>query len=113
MVIKTERKIENKKNILHYIAILKKKMAGEAVPFEAVFLFGSYATGAADKDSDIDIAIVVPSGASLLVLKKIREIPWWAKQINVKLEPHVISSRDFRNQFLLLPSEIKKHGVKV
>jgi predicted nucleotidyltransferase len=32
----------------------------EAVPAEAIYLFGSYAYGAPGKDSDLDIYVVVP-----------------------------------------------------
>jgi predicted nucleotidyltransferase len=45
---------------------LIKESVLQAVPAEAIYLFGSYAYGTPDKDSDIDIFVVVPDGTAEL-----------------------------------------------
>jgi len=111
MVIKAERKKLNKKEINKIIALFKDKLKQEKIPFQKVILFGSYAASAAHIDSDIDVAVILPQDVSRDVRQKVNDIAWWAKQINVKLEPHLLSSNDFENDFISLPAEIKKYGI--
>jgi predicted nucleotidyltransferase len=42
---------------------LIKESVLKTVPAEAIYLFGSYAYGTPNEDSDIDIYVVVPDGA--------------------------------------------------
>lgn len=111
MVIKTTRKTLNKSEINRIITLFKNKLEQEDVTFQRIILFGSYATGNAHIDSDIDVAVVLPFSISNNAREKIKDIIWWAKQINVKLEPHILSPNDFENRFFSLPAEIKKSGV--
>jgi len=111
MVIKTERKKIDKKEINRVLVLFKNKLKQEGVPFQKIILFGSYAANTAHIDSDIDVAVILPRTIPDVVRQKINNIAWWAKQINVKLEPHILSSNDFENNFFSLPAEIKKHGI--
>ena len=111
MVIKTERKKLNKREINRILALFKDKLKQERIPFQKIILFGSYAASVAHIDSDIDVAVVLPRDVSYDVRQKINDIAWWAKQINVKLEPHILSQSDFENRFFSLPAEIKKSGI--
>ena len=43
---------------------LIKESVLQAVPAETIYLFGSYAYGKPDTDSDIDIFVVVPDGTT-------------------------------------------------
>ncbi|MCG2690405.1 nucleotidyltransferase domain-containing protein, partial [Candidatus Parcubacteria bacterium] len=108
MVIKAERKKINNKELKKIISLFKEKLRQEQVPFQKVMLFGSYANGKAHIDSDIDLAVILPSKAPSVLKKKINNITWWAKQINVKLEPHFLSVSDLKNNFFSLPAEINK-----
>jgi len=111
MVIKTARKKLSKQDVNRMIILLRDKLKQEGVEFQKIILFGSYATGNAHIDSDIDVAVVLPFSISHNAREKVKDIAWWAKQINVKLEPHILSSNDLENRFFSLPSEIKKNGV--
>ena len=111
MVIKVTRKKLNKAEVDKVVSLFKNKLKQENVAFQKIILFGSYATGNTHIDSDIDVAVVLPLNISNGVREKIKDIAWWAKQINVKLEPHILSSNDFENKFFSLPAEIKKSGV--
>ena len=46
-------------NTQHDLVLIKESVL-QAVPAEAIYLFGSYAYGTPTKDSDIDIYVVVP-----------------------------------------------------
>lgn len=112
MVIKAVRKKLPGAYIKKTIGKFKKKLTDEGLPVEQVVLFGSYAKNRAHIDSDIDVAIILDSSKKFN-RNKINRVAWWAKQIDVKLEPHILSKSDFDNQWLSLPAQIKKFGVKI
>ncbi|MBM4177291.1 nucleotidyltransferase domain-containing protein [Candidatus Gribaldobacteria bacterium] len=113
MVIKAKREKLNQKEVKKIVSLFKEKLKQEKIPFEKVMLFGSYASDQAHIDSDIDVAVVLPANVSEFVKKELSNITWWAKQINVKLEAHILSSTDFQNKFFSLPALIKKNGILV
>jgi len=45
---------------------LIKESVLQAIPAEAIYLFGSYAYGTPNEDSDIDIYVVLPDGTTEL-----------------------------------------------
>ena len=110
MVIKAERKKLSAREVQSILKKLKHKLSDEKIPAQAFWIFGSYAKKTHGLDSDIDVAIIVPSVLTQSLKKKIRSVSLLAKQIHVKLEPHVLSDRDFKNRWLSLPAEIKKSG---
>ena len=112
MVIKAIRKKLPAAYVETAIGKLKEKLIAEDLPVERVILFGSYAKNNPHIDSDIDVAIVLDSNKNF-DRKKIDRVAWWAKQIDVKLEPHILSENDFGNRWLSLPAQIKKFGVEV
>ena len=77
-----------------------------------MILFGSYAKNRPHIDSDIDVAIILPSDSNIN-RDKINQISWWAKQIEIRLETHILSENDFNNRWFSLPAEIKKSGMKI
>ena len=76
-------------------------------------MFGSYANGEADRDSDIDIAVVLPSNISEEIKDKLGDIWNWAKDIHIKNEVHILSTGDMENRYLSLPFYVKKYGFRV
>lgn len=78
---------------------------------EAIILFGSYAKGTENEDSDIDIAIIssdfndiIEDGANLIGLT-------W--KIDTRIEPHPITTKDFENISTPFVKEILDTGIKV
>jgi len=67
-------------NIQQDIDLIKKSVL-QAVPAEAIYLFGSYAYGTPNEASDIDIYIVVPDDTMSLpeLHGDIRELLWGKK----------------------------------
>ena len=74
------------------------------------FLFGSFAKGLENENSDIDIAIVVGNMTNFfstqMQLMKVR------RNIDLRIEPHPISISDFTNNNPFV-SEILKSGVEL
>lgn len=78
---------------------------------EAIILFGSYAKGTENKDSDIDIAIIssdfsdiIEDGAKLIGLT-------W--KIDTRIEPHPITTEDYKNVSNPFIKEVIDTGIKV
>lgn len=78
---------------------------------DAIILFGSYAKGSQNENSDIDIAIIssdfkdiIEDGATLIGLT-------W--KIDTRIEPHPISKEDFDKASNPFIKEIINTGIKV
>lgn len=83
----------------------------EHYKIEAIILFGSYAKGTENEDSDIDIAIIssdfsdiIEDGAKLIGLT-------W--KIDTRIEPHPITTEDFESVANPFVKEIVDTGIKV
>ena len=85
------------------------KQSNFPMPIEAVYLFGSYAKGTANKDSDIDVALVVNSfdGDYFDIIPQI----WLLREsIDFRIEPHVIARNTDYAGFL---NEIQRTGILI
>jgi len=85
----------------------------ETIPAEAIYLFGSYANGTPDEDSDLDIYVVVPDmEIDLIDLRsKIRKNLWEKKTMPMDLLVGKSSVFNRRKQGLTLESLIAQNGV--
>lgn len=74
------------------------------------YLFGSYAKGTAQEDSDIDIALVLVGMTDFFSIQ--RELMRLRRKIDLRIEPHPIDEQDFNsgNQF---SEEIEKTGIEI
>ena len=87
------------------------KKISQYYKIEAVILFGSYAKGTENEDSDIDIAIIlsdfndiIEDGAKLIGLT-------W--KIDTRIEPHPILAEDYKKVSNPFVREIVDTGIKV
>jgi hypothetical protein len=64
--------------------------------FLPVFLFGSYAKGTANKDSDVDVAVVIDGFEKMDEIKVMADFYSKTKKINSLMEPFCISYKDYR-----------------
>ena len=78
---------------------------------EGIILFGSYAKGTQNEDSDIDIAVIssdfkniIQDGADLIGLT-------W--KIDTRIEPHPIKTEDYENITTPFIQEVINTGIKV
>lgn len=83
----------------------------EYYKIDAIILFGSYAKGTENEDSDIDIAIIsedfediIEDGAKLIGLT-------W--KIDTKIEPHPITKEDFENSSNPFVKEVMDTGIEL
>ena len=88
------------------------KKVCERYKVKTIILFGSYAKGTEHEDSDIDIAIITDD------LKKdkfdeeinLMQLRW---DIDLRIEPHIISISDYENNETPFVVEVKNSGIKV
>ncbi len=87
------------------------KKISQYYKIEAIILFGSYAKGTENEDSDIDIAIIssdfkniIEDGADLIGLT-------W--KIDTRIEPHPIKTEDYENVTTPFVQEVINTGIKV
>lgn len=103
-----ERSIDSK--IIESIKKYIEKIS-EYYKIEAIILFGSYAKGIENEDSDIDIAIIssefsdiIEDGAKLIGLT-------W--KIDTRIEPHPITTADYEKIATPFVKEVIDTGIKV
>lgn len=101
-------RIEAKKIAKKYSDLLKKRN----FPFEEVVLFGSAAKGTAGVWSDIDIAIV-SKYLETDFIKKEMELARISVEIDSRIEPHGVTTADFKKNSTPFILEIKKTGVLI
>jgi len=85
------------------------KQSSFPMPIDAVYLFGSHAKGTANKDSDIDVALVVNhfEGDYFDVIPPIHRL---VENVDFRIEPHVIARDTDYSGFL---NEIQHTGIRV
>lgn len=105
MVEKTIRR-EIMKSIEKYI-----EKISQYYNIEAIILFGSYAKGTENENSDIDIAIIssdfkdiIDDGAKLI---------GYTWKIDTRIEPHPITIEDYKNVSNAFVKEVIDTGIKV
>lgn len=95
------------------IAVLRKYikfLVDNNYKIKSVYLFGSYAEGVNNEDSDIDVAVFIDglkdSYATMLQLMKYR------RQFDIRIEPHVLDQKDIKDKNPFV-NEILRTGVKI
>lgn len=96
------------KTITEYI----KQVRQQYTDFEGAYVFGSYARGSYNIESDIDLALVFKSLNDSRRFDIQVQLIILASRIDNRIEPHPIAHNDFysQNHFAI---EIKKTGKKV
>lgn len=84
----------------------------EKYEIEAIILFGSYAKGTWHKDSDIDIAIITNDIKDNIFDEELNLVKL-RRNIDTRIEPHLISVDDYKNIETPLIQEIIDTGIKV
>jgi len=84
----------------------------QGISVSKVILFGSYAKGKANPDSDIDIAVVSTQFGQDVVeeMMTLRKI---AIKVDSHIEPVPLCSEDLDDNFSTLAQEIKRYGIDV
>ena len=92
----------------NYIKLIREKYAD----IETAYLFGSFATGKSNQDSDIDLALIFKNLDDSKRFDVQVQLMLLASKIDTRIEPHPISHDDFYsgNPFVI---EIKKTGIEI
>lgn len=90
-----------------YIAIVK-----ENYDVVAIILFGSYAKGTENEDSDIDIAVVTDDIKTDKFNEEVN-LTLLRRKIDSRIEPHIIKVEDYENDETPFVVEVKNTGIKV
>jgi predicted nucleotidyltransferase len=93
--------------IENFLHLIRERYAD----FEKAFLFGSYSTGNATQDSDIDLALIFKNLDDSKRFDTQVQLMLLAAKIDTRIEPHPISHDDFYsgNPFVI---EIQRTGVE-
>ncbi len=78
---------------------------------EAIILFGSYAKGTENDNSDIDIAVI--SSDFKNIIQDGADLIGFTWKIDTRIEPHPIRTEDYENIASPLVQEIINTGIKV
>jgi len=88
------------------------KLKAENYPFSAMYLFGSYGKGKANKWSDIDVAVV--TNKLKRNYDKNRFLLWDLRMdVDTRIEPHGFTEKEFADMCDPMVYEIKKTGIKI
>lgn len=84
----------------------------EKYQIKTIILFGSYAKGTEHEDSDIDIAVITDDIKTDKFDEEIKlmQLRW---DIDLRIEPHIISISDYENDETPFVVEVKNTGIKV
>lgn len=103
------RKNEVKNIVKTYGNVLR----GNRIQFTGMYLFGSCVKSNANKDSDIDVAVLTSDQGMIKWLKKIK---LWqlARTVDTRIEPVLLNNKDFfKKNASQLVYEIKRTGEKI
>jgi predicted nucleotidyltransferase len=90
-----------------YIFILKS----EGILVNSAYLYGSYLTNTATKDSDIDLMIVTDKEYDDYLVGKIWSL---TRKVNSKIEPYLVSAKRFNsNDNSPLIDLVKRTGLEI
>ena len=87
------------------------KKISEHYKIEAIILFGSYAKGTENEDSDIDIAVISDDFEDIYDCMAVLMGMTW--DIDARIEPHPITTEDFEKVSNPFVKEIVDTGIKV
>jgi predicted nucleotidyltransferase len=94
-----------------------KEIILEKVPTDQIWLFGSYAYGTPNKDSDIDLYIVMKDDAQMRELDAMSEVHGERFYRKTKKTVDLLAIKrkrfDYRAENFSMEHKIKKEGIKI
>jgi predicted nucleotidyltransferase len=101
-----------KPSIKKIVQEYKSALQDLGVEFNQVVLFGSQINGRVHKDSDIDICVVSPQFGRDWMKEEIK-LKDLAMNVDIRIEPHPYSVKDFQVEEDPFAYEIRKTGVVI
>lgn len=97
--------------IVKTIHLYLEALRTSGIPVSEAFLFGSFATGKAREESDIDVAVISKEFTGDRFADRRRIVPL-RRKIDNRIEPIPFRPDDFRRGGILI-DEIKRHGIRI
>ncbi len=102
----------SKDQVKQIIKKYKKTLEELNFPVQAIYIFGSQTKGTTNKWSDIDVAVVSDK------LKRNRDKYRWQlwnarMNIDLRIEPHGFTVKEFQDNTNPLAYEIRKTGIRI
>lgn len=89
-----------------------KELRINKFPFEAIYLFGSFARNKVHKWSDVDVAVI--SDELKTNWDKKEDLLWHIRRkVNSRIEPIGFTVKDFQDENDPMVYEIKKNGIRI
>jgi len=92
--------------VQNYLAYLKRNN----IVVEKAYIFGSYAVGNFNEDSDIDLALILKNLSNSFIMQV--ELMKLGRKIDTRIEPHPFDESDF-NSSDPFAHEILSKGIQV
>jgi len=92
------------------------KIILETVPVETIYLFGSYAYGTPNKDSDLDLYIVFKDEMAMQVIDAIHSINFAMTSIKTKPIDFIGLKKDrflYKKNYASIERKIAREGIKL
>ncbi|MDD4310385.1 MAG: nucleotidyltransferase domain-containing protein [Candidatus Cloacimonetes bacterium] len=77
---------------------------------DAIYLFGSYATGKAPQDSDIDLLVVSPDFSDDLVENQM-QLMRTRRQVDYRIEPHPVLTNELDSNILFSIAQLEMQKI--
>ncbi len=90
-----------------YILELQKN----GIRVSRAFLYGSYATGKAHRDSDIDIVVVSPQFSGVRFMDSYK-IARYCRNVDLRISPLAYHPKNFTKDDII-PYEAVTHGIRI
>jgi predicted nucleotidyltransferase len=98
--------------ITEVIDQLKGQLKTNNIHFEFIVIFGSYAAGKPNKYSDIDVAVISSQFGRNRLEERIKLMKI-AATVDLRIEPHPVSLKDWQENWKSVVTEIKQTGIQI
>ncbi|PQP35613.1 nucleotidyltransferase [Desulfobacteraceae bacterium SEEP-SAG9] len=93
--------------VTKYLNFLKENN----INFLKAYIFGSYAKGTYDEDSDIDLAIIIKNLKNSYDMQV--HLMKLGRKFDTRIEPHPFDEEDFINSSIPIVYEILQSGIEI
>ena len=100
------------KEIIDSVKKYRDVVKTSGVSVDKIIIFGSQAKGTANKNSDIDVA-VVSKDFGIDDIEEMQKLWKKTRFADTRIEPYPLSIDEFENGFSPIISEIRKYGIVV
>ena len=98
------------KNALQLASLFVNTIKKKGIPVKKAFLFGSWAKGTANEQSDIDVCVVSPAFGEDYT-SEMTKLLTIAQTVDSRIESIPFNIRDIQDPYSSLASEIRTTGI--